>query len=113
MQVDNFYFYIDFIVIDIAHVTNACVQLPIILGRPFLATNNMVINCRNRVVKLSFGNMTTKLNMPTFCKQPSMFTKVQEVNLIEIVCEDDEITSLCISNLLEMVLGQALNYLIN
>ena len=38
-------------------------QVPIILGRPFLATSNAIINCRNGVMQLTFGNMTLELNI--------------------------------------------------
>ena len=34
-----------------------------ILGRPFLATANAIINCRNGVMQLTFGNMTLELNI--------------------------------------------------
>ena len=37
--------------------------MPIILGRPFLATANAIINCRNGVMQLTFGNMTLELNI--------------------------------------------------
>ena len=35
----------------------------IILGRPFLATTNAIINFRNGVMQLTFGNMTLELNI--------------------------------------------------
>ena len=35
----------------------------IILGRPFLATANAIINCQNGVMQLTFGNMTLELNI--------------------------------------------------
>ncbi|RVW78221.1 Retrovirus-related Pol polyprotein from transposon 17.6 [Vitis vinifera] len=35
----------------------------IILGRPFLATSNAIINCRNGLMQLTFGNMTLELNI--------------------------------------------------
>ena len=38
-------------------------HVPIILGRPFLATSNAIINCRNGVMQLTFGNMTLELNI--------------------------------------------------
>ena len=38
-------------------------QVPIILGRPFLATANVIINCRNEIMQLTFGNMTLELNI--------------------------------------------------
>ena len=37
--------------------------MSIILGRPFLATSNAIINCRNGVMQLTFGNMTLELNI--------------------------------------------------
>ncbi|KAL6341552.1 hypothetical protein AAG906_032672 [Vitis piasezkii] len=37
--------------------------VPIILGRPFLATSNAIINCRNGLMQLTFGNMTLELNI--------------------------------------------------
>ena len=49
---------------------NECKQIPVILGRPFLATANALINCRNELMNLSFGNMTMKLNVFNMCKQP-------------------------------------------
>ena len=55
VQVDKFYFPVDFIVLDTQPVVNAHAQIPIILGRPFLATSNALINCRNGVLKLSSG----------------------------------------------------------
>ena len=37
--------------------------MPIILGRPFLTTSNAIINYRNGVMQLTFGNMTLELNI--------------------------------------------------
>jgi len=55
VQIDKFYFPVDFIVLDTHPVSNPTSQHPIILGRPFLATSNALINCRNGVLNLSFG----------------------------------------------------------
>ena len=38
-------------------------QVPIILGRPFLATSNAIINFRNGVMQLTFDKMTLELNI--------------------------------------------------
>ena len=38
-------------------------QVPIVLGRPFLATTNAIINFRNGIMQLTFGNMTLGLNI--------------------------------------------------
>lgn len=75
VQINNFYISVDFIVFDIAQVTNACLWIPIILERPIFATANTVVNCRNGVIKLSFSNMTLEFNIFNICKQPSFDTK--------------------------------------
>ena len=58
IQVDKFYYPVDFVVLDTEPVAVGANQVPIILGRPFLATSNAIINCRNGVMQLTFGNMT-------------------------------------------------------
>jgi len=47
LKVDEFYFPADFVVLDTEPVTNPNNHFPIILGRSFLATANVVIRCRN------------------------------------------------------------------
>jgi len=44
VQVDKFYFPVDFIVLDTKHVSPSSTDVPVILGRPFLATSNVLIN---------------------------------------------------------------------
>ena len=63
IQVDNFYYPVDFVVLDIEPAIVGANYVPIILGRPFLATSNAIINCRNGVMQLTFGNMTLELNI--------------------------------------------------
>lgn len=104
MQIDNFYFSINFIVIDVELVINTCLQILVILGRSFLATVNVVINCRNEVVKLSFGNMTLELNMFNVWKLPCIDMEVHKVNLIEGAYEVDGIMPLCFFDPWDMAL---------
>ena len=63
IQVDRFYYPVDFVVLDTEPVAIGPNHVPIILGRPFLATSNAIINCRNGVMQLTFGNMTLELNI--------------------------------------------------
>ena len=63
VKVDKFYYLVDFVVLDIELIANGPNHVPIILGRPFLATANAIINCRNGVMQLTFGNMTLELNI--------------------------------------------------
>ena len=58
---DKFYYPVDFVVLDTEPIASGPNHVPIILGRPFLATSNAIINCRNGVMQLTFGNMTLEL----------------------------------------------------
>ncbi|WJZ95298.1 hypothetical protein VitviT2T_014077 [Vitis vinifera] len=63
VQIDNFYYPVDFVVLDTDPFVKEANYVPIILGRPFLATSNAIINCRNGLMQLTFGNMTLELNI--------------------------------------------------
>ncbi|RVW74371.1 Retrovirus-related Pol polyprotein from transposon 297 [Vitis vinifera] len=54
---------VDFVVLDTDPTVKEANSVPIILGRPFLATSNAIINCRNGLMQLTFGNMTLELNI--------------------------------------------------
>ncbi|KAL6315518.1 hypothetical protein AAG906_000818 [Vitis piasezkii] len=69
VQVDKFYYPMDFVVLDTDPVAKGTNYVPIILGRPFLATSNAIINCRNGVMQLMFGNMMLELNIFYLCKK--------------------------------------------
>ena len=63
VKVDKFYYPVDFVVLHTERIENGPNHVPIILGRPFLATANAIINCRNGVMQLTFGNKTLELNI--------------------------------------------------
>ncbi|KAM6557038.1 hypothetical protein CsatB_004057 [Cannabis sativa] len=88
IKVDKFYFPVDFIVLDTHFVEDISAQIPIILGRPFLATSNAIINCRNGVLKLSFRNMTVELNVFNVANKSVDCDDVYEVNFIDSVTQD-------------------------
>ena len=65
-------------------------HVPIILGRPFLATSNAIINFRNGVMQLTFGNMTLELNIFHLSErhmQP-MEDDCEEVGIIDTILEE-------------------------
>ena len=70
IQVDKFYYPIDFVVLDTEPAATGANYVFIILGRQFLATSNAIINCRNGVMQLTFGNMTLELNIFHLSKKP-------------------------------------------
>jgi hypothetical protein len=78
---------VDFIVLDTELAMNLEIQVPIILGRPFLATANALINCRIGVMKLSFSNMIVELNIFDINKQPFKYGEVRSTYLIEKIVE--------------------------
>jgi hypothetical protein len=91
IKVGKFYFPVDFIVIDTEPMRDGVNQILVILGRPFLATANALINCRMGVMKISFGNMTMELNIFNINNQPLEYDEAHPVCLIEEIT--DEIVS--------------------
>jgi len=73
IRVGEFIYSIDFVVIKTETVPNLPGQVPMILGHPFLATTNALINCRNGMMRLSFDNTTLELNIFNMQRQPSSF----------------------------------------
>ena len=80
IQVEKFYYPMDFVVLDTEPVAVGANHVPIILGRPFLATSNSIINCWNGVMQLTFGNMTLELNIFHLSKR--------HMDLVEDDCEE-------------------------
>ena len=83
VQVDKFYFPMDFFVLDTKPVVNQGTQFPVILGRPFLATANAIIHCKGGLMSLSFCNMTINLNIFNVIKEIRDEEDVCEVNMID------------------------------
>ncbi|RVW43562.1 hypothetical protein CK203_107079 [Vitis vinifera] len=91
VQVDNFYYPVDFIVLDTDPTVNEANLVPIILGRPFLATSNAIINCKNGLMQLTFGNMTLNLNIFYMSKKqttPEEEEGPEEVCIIDTLVEE-------------------------
>jgi len=83
IRVGEFIYPMDFIVLETQPVLNLKAQTLVILGRPFLATANVIINCRNRSMRLTFGDMTKEVNVFPLGKQPrDVEDQSSEVNLI-------------------------------
>jgi len=84
IQLREFIYPVDFIVLETQPVSNPRAQTPIILGRLFLATANAIINCRNGSMRLTFGDMTREVNAFNLGKQPrDVEDQTFEVNFIE------------------------------
>ena len=90
-------------------ISNANSQISVILGCPFLATSNALINCRSGVLKLSFGNMTLELNIFNTRKQPRDEEDVHEVDLIETLVQE-QFNKTCFSDPLEACLVNSCDF---
>ena len=82
----------DFVVLDTDLVVKGTNYVPIILGRPFLATSNAIINYRNGVMQLTFDNMTLELNIFHLCKKHIHLEEeeegLEEVCMIDTLVEE-------------------------
>ena len=87
VQVDKFYFPVDFVVLDTQPVVNQGTQFPVILSRPFLATSNAIIHCRGGLMTLSFGNMTVNLNIFNVIKGMGDEEDMCEINMVDSVVQ--------------------------
>ena len=70
IKIDEFYFLIDFLVLDM-ELSGNLRQILIILGRPFLAMANVCINYRTGVIDISFKNKKLRLNVFGVSQGPS------------------------------------------
>ena len=100
VKVENFYYPVDFIILDIESTLHPSANIPILLGRPFLATTNALINCRNRRMKITFGSMTAELNIFNVNPQQLVDEECEYVNFIETTPQE-EFNKNCFSNSFE------------
>ena len=97
IQVDAFYYPINFIMLNIEQSTRVINEIPIILGKPFLATSNSLINCRNGLMQLTFGNMTMEVNIFNLAKKLKPY-------------EDDPVDVFIIYNVVEERVDNLMGY---
>ena len=90
IQVDKFYYPVDFVVLDIEPAAAGANYVPIILRRPFLATSNAIINCQNGVMQLTIGNMTLELNIFYLSKKHILLVEygLEEVCIIDTILKE-------------------------
>ncbi|KAL6348189.1 hypothetical protein AAG906_003055 [Vitis piasezkii] len=99
VQVDKFYYQVDFLDLDTDLIAKGTNYIPIILGRPFLATSKAIINCRNVVTQLTFGNMMLELNIFYMCNK--QFHPEEEEGPEEACMIDNLVDEHCDQKMLE------------
>jgi len=63
IKAGEFIFPVDFVVVETEGTLVTESEIPIILSRPFLATTNALINCRDGRLTSTSGNMNMELNV--------------------------------------------------
>ncbi|XP_073526517.1 uncharacterized protein [Phyllobates terribilis] len=79
IQIGKFYIPVDFIVLDIP----ADSPIPIIVGRPFLATAGALIDVKQGVLSFNIGEEKMEFNLPKVVKQPSFEDDVYSLDVVE------------------------------
>uniref|UniRef100_A0A2N9HHG0 RNA-directed DNA polymerase n=1 Tax=Fagus sylvatica TaxID=28930 RepID=A0A2N9HHG0_FAGSY len=90
IKIKNFYYPVDFIILDTEPTLHPDNGIPVILGRPFLATANALINCRNGRMKITFGSMTVELNLFNVMRQQLEDDECHYVNLVDTVVLEEK-----------------------
>ena len=108
IKIENFYYLVDFIILDTEPTLHPDNGILIILGRPFLTTANTLINCRNGRMKITFGSMTAKLNIFNLMQHQLEDDECHYVNLIDIVVQE-EFNRICFSDPLETLLTNSVD----
>ena len=89
VEIDKFYYLVDFLILETQSVVHANSNIPIILGHAFLATTNALINCRNGLMKLTFGNMTLEVNIFNISKEIMGDEECEIVNWLNAIMEEE------------------------
>ena len=103
VQVGQFIYPMDFVILD-TNSTDSCVSsTPVILGRPFLATVDAVINCRNGLLNMTFNNMKMEVNVFNIGSQMGDDENVNEVSFVDALVKE-HVDELLYSDPLEVAL---------
>ena len=88
VQVEQFVYPVDFIVLDTCPRVESPTQTPIIIKQPLSATSNAIIQCQSGLLNLTFGNMTTELNVFNISTQMGDDEEYHDVNLLDTLAQE-------------------------
>ena len=63
VKVDKFIFPADLVVLDREPIKISSRKIPVILGRPFMATANTIIDVKKGILTMTVGDMTVEFNV--------------------------------------------------
>ncbi|XP_070019362.1 uncharacterized protein [Nicotiana sylvestris] len=84
--VGKFVFLEDFVILD----SRVDEEIPIILGRPFLATRRALIDCETEELKMRLDDEEIKFNMQKSMQRPSEFTNCSLIEAMDVILEEED-----------------------
>ncbi|XP_070036674.1 uncharacterized protein [Nicotiana tomentosiformis] len=88
VQVGKFVFPADFVILD-CRVDEA---IPIILGKPFLATGRALIDCATRELKMRQNDEEITFNVEKSMRRPSEFANCSLIESVDVILEEEDET---------------------
>ncbi|XP_075099282.1 uncharacterized protein LOC142176112 [Nicotiana tabacum] len=105
VQVGKFVFPADFVILDY----QVDEEIPIILGRPFLATGRALIDCETIELKMRLNDEKVIFNVQQYMRRPSEYANCSLVEVVDVILHEDDVTltakdllEACLTNLEEM-----------
>ncbi|XP_070048682.1 uncharacterized protein [Nicotiana tomentosiformis] len=105
VQVGKFVFPTDIVILD----CQLDEEIPIILGRPFLATGRALIHCETGELKMRLNNEEIIYNVQQSMRRPSEFANCSLVEAVDVILQEEDETlnfkdplEACLMNLEEM-----------
>ncbi|XP_070013596.1 uncharacterized protein [Nicotiana sylvestris] len=91
IQVGKFVFPADFVILN----CKVDEEIPIILGRPFLATGRALIDCETRELKMRLNDEEITFNVQKSMRRSSEFANCSLIDTVDVIVEtDDEILTI-------------------
>ncbi|XP_075099043.1 uncharacterized protein LOC142175930 [Nicotiana tabacum] len=104
-QVGKFVFPADFVILD----CQVDEEIPLILGRPFLATGRALIDCEIGELKMRLNGEEVICNVQQSMRRPSEYANCSLVEAVDVILQEDDMTlsvkdplKACLTNLEEM-----------
>nr|XP_016494548.1 PREDICTED: uncharacterized protein LOC107813760 [Nicotiana tabacum] len=105
VQVGKFVFLADFVILD----CQVDEEIPLILGRPFLATWRALIDCETRELKMRLNDEEVVFNVQQSMRRPCEYANCSLVEAVDVILQEDDMTltvkdplEACLTNLEEM-----------
>ncbi|XP_009789994.1 uncharacterized protein LOC107775872 [Nicotiana tabacum] len=88
VQVGKFVFPTDFIILD----CQVDEEIPIILGRPFLATGRALIDCKTGELKMRLNDEEVIFNVQQSMRRPSEYANCSLMEVVDVILHEDDDT---------------------